>query len=845
MSNYSAWRKNNLREIKKTRGRFIAIMAIIALGVGFFSGLKITKTAMLNIADEYISEGSLFDYRLISTLGLDDEDVKSINSLEGVKSAEGCFSFDFLGKTVKTENDGESLTDVYKVFSLTENVNKPSLTAGRYPEAYNECIADAMIFSEDMLGDTIIISDENDEDTSERFKYREYKIVGLANTSYFLNMERGTSSLGDGSVNGFVIIPREGFNMDYYTDIYVTLEKGGEIYSDEYEEAVAEMEAPLNSLLEERADIRYSEIVSEAEALLAETELQNALSEIEDGRNEISEIEYPTVYVLDRSTNTGYVSFENDANIVEGISRVFPIFFFLVAALVCITTMTRMVDEQRTQIGTLKSMGYSNMKITMKFMTYSGSAALSGCILGYIVGSKLFPWAIWQVYGLLYNHFADIEFVVSPVLILSSLLASLLCSVGATWVACHAELVQMPAELIRPKTPKSGKRIWMEKIPFVWNRMKFLHKVSARNIFRFKKRMIMMLLGIGGCTALIVTGFGVSDSIINIASDQYDNIMKYDYTVSFEKPLSENEQEEFKENTSEMLSEAVFVCTDTKEADIKNGIREINIIATDDPGIQNIMGLTYEGETVPYPEDGKVIISNGIAEEAGISVGDTITIKLSDVESYEAEVSGIFRNYVWHYVLMTENTYEEITGEKAEYDSVLAVAQDKNRIYETSAELLNMESVSGVSVVNDIKTMVSDLLQNLNYIVGLVVVCALAFAFVVLYNLSNINVTERTREIATIKVLGFYPSETNSYVFRENIVLTLLGIFVGLPAGVLLHSYVMNNIDIEMVSFNIQIYPQTYVYATVITIVLAIVVDVLLQKKIQGISMTESLKSVE
>lgn len=1067
----SAWRKNNLREVRKTLGRFIAILAITMLGVGFFAGLKVTKRAMLETGNAYIAENRLYDYRMISTMGLYEEDAEYIRNLDGVAAAEGVYSFDFLGKT-----GADGATSAYKAISITEDVNRLSLVEGRMPENENECVVDSAHFGNDVIGETLYVAEENEKDTAEQFACREYTITGTVNSPMYLNMERGTTNIGNGSVYGYVCFPNDSFHMDYFTDIYVKLEGNEEIYSDEYKKLTGRMEEPLQDALEACGERKYQEVYAEAEQELqdaeadyekgvkeyqeekqdaetelqeawdtleeaeeeikksegkissgrkaladakaeyaagkqeyekklseyetqktaaqteletalqtieakkqelssqkemlqgmiyllqqgqtenvpysepeiramlqqitagetelagaeqelaansaaaeqqfqeaeeslneakaeldkaaveiqtseqqlskgetalkhakkdyqdglsdyqkakedaeqqfqeAEAELQDAETEIKDGWEALSELEKPEVYLLDRSTNVGYASFENDSGIVDGIAKVFPIFFFMVAALVCITTMTRMVDEQRTQIGTLKALGYRNASISMKYISYSGSAAMIGCVLGFLGGSKLFPWAIWQVYGILYNRFAPIDFIIDWKLGILSLAVSLICSAGATWFACYTELVQMPAALMRPKAPKSGKKIWMEKLPFLWKRMKFLHKVSARNIFRFKKRMFMMLLGIGGCTALIVTGFGVSDSIINIASDQYDNILTYDYSITLKEPADEGFRQDFQENTADILSTSVFVGTETVDALYEGGTKKVNIIACSDMKIEDVTGLSYKGKPVEYPKDGEVIISNSISEASGVKIGDTLTLKISDTETRDVVVGGIFQNYVYHYMFMTEETYRQVFGKNCEYKTILATAKDKGALYETSALLSSSDSenpacfgddIEQISVTNDFKVRVKNMLGSLNYVIILVIFCACALAFVVLYNLSNINITERVREIATIKVLGFYPIETNSYVFRENIVLTIMGTVIGLPAGWLLHNFVMHNIRIEMVCFHIRILPQTYAYACLITLIMAVLVDLVLIPKIEQVNMTESLKSVE
>lgn len=970
-----AWRKNQRREIRHTLGRYLAILAIIALGVGFFAGLKVTQSAMIKTGDVYIADCRMFDYRLISTLGLTNEDVAYFSGLDGVAYAEGAVSIDFI-------TTGEDKTEqALRAHSITENINTLSVTAGRMPSAANECVADALYYTQDDIGKTITVSQSNDKDTLDQFKYTEYTIVGLANSVCYLNLERGTTNLAGGSLSGFVYIPEDGFSFDCYTEAYVTLSSGGEIFSEEYEAAVSEMEQPITDALEERADIRYQGIIDDAnekvadaqaqydtslsdyeaqktdvqaqlaesketlgnsegalaaqEAQLSEQELSvtsvisqleagiadidaklsdplyapyydaltaqkaaleaqlaqaragletlnqskiqlaqakakleqgwtnydaakaeaeetlaNAQDElaaakekIEDAKADILKIEPPACYTLDRTMNTGYACFENDSAVVDGIAKVFPIFFFLVAALVCTTTMTRMVEEQRTQIGTLKALGYSNAIIVWKYISYSGSAAVIGCIIGFMGGSKLFPWAIWQAYRLLYG-FAKIEFVFDGTLAVLSLTVALLCSVGATYAACRTELYKMPAELMRPKAPKAGKRVLLERIPFIWKHVSFLHKVSIRNILRYKKRLIMMVLGISGCTALVLTGFGIRDSISNIAADQFDSILKYDYNVSFTRAKTAEEMDAFVSDTSGVLSQCVFVCNDTLEAVCEDGTKSVNIVATDDSGITDLVDLHYGEEGIAYPPFGNVVISEKLAKFAKVSVGDEITVKLNDTETGTFKVSGIFENYVHHYMYMTAQTYEAVLGKECVYKNALA-RTDFEDVHTVSAQLINDYGAASVSITSDIRARVENMMKSLNSIVILVIASAGALAFVVLFNLSNINITERVREIATIKVLGFYPSQVGAYVFRENIVLTAIGALVGLPLGVWLHRFVMSQIQIDMVNFKVEILPKSFLFALAITFAFTFSVDLLMRIKLEKINMAESLKSVE
>lgn len=1043
----TAWHKNNRREIKHTLERYLAILAIIALGVGFFSGLKITRTAMVNNLDSYVSEFQMYDFRLLSTLGLKDEDVQYFSQMDGV-TAKGAITKDFIAD-ISIDQDKEV---VLKAHSITEEVNLLNIKYGKMPEAGNECVLDARFFTEDFVGSTIRIAPTNDEDTQDLFKYGEYTVVGLADSVNYLNYDRGTSSLAGGSVYAFVYHPEDGFATDYYTEILISLNKEAEVYSEEYKEFISDYEKTLEEALENRGELRYKEIVEEArqkvldaekeyeeayhdylmekadaeeelnQALIelmdaeeeikeqeekltqaeeelangereyhkslkeyeetlkefqtkkaetlaeldarqseidqnrnslitamkqivesgalelyreqyetleaslaqleagqielnygrekaegefttaeaqlreaknqldsakreiekskrdiqdgwealeegkneladgfkeyeegkeeaeeafveAEEELSKAKQEINDAWKEIEDIPTAEVFVLNRDHNVGYASFENDSAIVDGIAKVLPIFFFLVAALVCLTTMTRMVDEQRTQIGTLKAIGYSDGAIARKYIFYSGSAALLGCIIGYLLGTKFFPIAIWEAYGMMYG-FSPLEYEFDLPLLVFSLAVSLLCSAGVTYISCKTELLQMPAQLIRPKAPKSGKRVLLERIPVLWNRISFLHKVSIRNILRYKRRFFMTVFGIAGCTGLVVAAMGIGDSIRNIANDQFDTIMTYDYNITFAEEQSKEDQRDFIKAYREELSEAVFVATYEKEVGKKSRFKKATIVATEDPDITKVIGLYSNGETLDYPDYGKVVINNGLAEALGLVIGDTITIKTNEIDTVEVEISNIFENYMSNYLFMTGETYEALFGEEAIYKNAFATT-DKEDLYSVSALLSNDENVANVSVINDLRVMVENMMQSLDAIIWLVIACAGALAFVVIYNLNNINITERSREIATIKVLGFYANETRSYIFRETVILTLIGSLLGLLLGRLLHGFIMDRIRIDAISFKEQIFGSSYLIAVLVTFGITFLVNLILNKKIEKVNMAESLKSVE
>lgn len=1038
-----AWRKSKRRELGHTLGRFLAILSIVALGVGFFSGLKVTKNAMIDTADQYLRENKMFDEKIMTTLGIDKSQVDSIAAMDGVAVAEGAVSQDVLA----TLESGASY--VLAAHSITTEVNLLKLTAGRMPIADNECLGDARMLPKSAIGSKLLISKDNDQDTLDAFTYDTYNIVGLVDSPTYLNMERGTTKLAGGKITAYLYVPEGGFSRDYYTELYVRLTGADQkIFSDAYDQTVARMEDPLKARMKLLANEKYQDIVDKANKEIADAEqkyqdgvkeyntqkadvqqqladastkladakaqidsgwseinaneaalkaaqqqyesglaaynqgvsdyeaakssafaqldasqqtidqqrsqlntaldaatlagdtdqisflqgqlaaldiaqsqldaqrqttttlfagskaqldankvqldaakqqiddgktalaqgkaqlndaqtqyndgyqdyldgkaeadkkLADAAQELADGRKkiddskaELNDLKKPSVYVLNRETNAGYVNFENDSSIVNGISKVFPVFFFLVAALVTMTTMTRMVEEQRTQIGTLKAMGYGGVTIAWKYIAYAGSAALIGSLIGYFGGCWLFPWVIWQAYGMLYG-FAPIIYTLDWSLFAVSLAVTLLCSAGVTLLTCRAELALMPAELMRPKAPKEGKRVFLERIPFLWKRLGFMVKISLRNVFRYTKRLIMMVLGIGGCTALLITGFGIKDSIANIAQDQFNNIMTYDFAVTFDEPKSDAQQAAFIKDTSGLLSSCVFVTTDTISAHTKEGLKTVNVIATGDPKISNVINMHANGVQLSYPPDGSVAISDKLARIAGVKVGDSIQVLVDDSKEISLPVSAIFENYVYHYMLMTPATYESTFGKACSYEAALADSAIADQ-HEAAAKLMDEQGVANVSVTTDIQDRVNNMMSSLNLVIFVIIFCAGALAFVVLFNLSNINITERMREIATIKVLGFYAPEVGAYVFRENLVLTLLGALAGIPMGIWLHSFVMGQLSFDMVSFHVVIHPLSFLLAVAMTFLFAFGVDIFMRPRLSRINMVESLKAIE
>lgn len=893
-----AYKKNIRRTIGQSKGRFFAIMAIIALGVGFFAGLKVTKPGMIKTADSYLRDHKFYDFRVLSTYGFNEDEIAAMEARKQVIAAEGAVYEDF----IYVGEDGSEL--VMKANSITEQLNTLELRAGRMPESADECVLDAYQFDESMMGKEITIAGSNSDEVKDSFQYDSYKVVGMVNSPAYINMERGTTSLGNGRISAFMYIEPEGFCFDYYKEMYVLCQDAYDIYSDAYEDFLDEVSDDIEDAANQAANERYEDLKADVQqeyddavdeiqesvtkevtkqvteqvrqqmyeqmkqtgltepvidamfesgqvTLPEDTIAETAKPVIDEKVTElVDEIELPTleepeIYVFDRSSNTGYMCYDNDTNIVDGVARVFPIFFFLIAALVCSTTMTRMVDDERGQIGTLRALGYSNAAIISKYMIYSGTSALIGCVVGFLGGSYLFPYVIWSAYRMLYDFGDGLQFYFSLPLLLICIVVSLICSMGTTYFACKNELRCMPAELIRPKAPAAGKRIFLEHIGFLWKRMKFLHKVTARNVFRFKKRMLMMIIGIAGCTALVLTGLGVRDSVVNLAEFQYGDIENHDIEVVFSDTVTEEDIDAVKDAAGAGITGSVPLYKNSVEYHTDSAVKTVYIVAAEPDSLDAYMHFELlEGEGT-YPGDGEIFLSQKIAEIADVHAGDSITFTDSDAGEVTLTIAGIYENYVWHYAYMTPETYADYFGKTYEPNTMYVNTNDDETAFSAGAKLRKMDGVMNVTVVPEMKERVENMMSMMNAVVWLVIGSAGALAFIVLFNLSNINITERQREIATIKVLGFYPRETGAYVFRENLVLTLMGIVVGLPLGVWLHRFVMNQIQVDMVAFKVAIMPVSYLLSVVIVLLFLKVVDLVMRRKIDRIDMTESLKSIE
>lgn len=1143
-------RRDLFRSIRNSLGRYLAILAIIALGAGFFAGLRSTKSAMLATAQRYVDDQALFDFRVLNTYGYTQEAVEALSGAPGVDRAEGAVSLDALLRRQDREED-----QVFRLHSLTRQVNVVELQAGRMPQAPNECLADGYFFSQADLGATLSLSQANDPETVEKLAQTEFTIVGLCSSPLYMSFERGSTTLGDGTIATFLYLPPEAFLLDgVYTEVDLKLDQAYALYAPAYDQALEQAADPLEDLAETLAQDRFAAVQADARQILADgeaeyqkgliqyqsekaqaqaqleqakTELDDGWSELDqqkktldeaeaalaqaqaqanqgsrelsqgeirlqqekaktyaqladteaalsqryqqatdglrqlkdglaqvesgleqldsgleqiasgleqldsglrlvntglsaarqllqvveqglvaapedqgllaakaeleqrigdlerqqadlskqqeelltrqeelqaqrddlaeqesaltaekkaledgleqiqagflqldaargqaddqfasaqaqleasrleleagqaeidqgqseleagkaqwdqgqselegaqaefdvaqakadrelsqawekldqakrdltDGRRDLAELQAPDTYVLDRNTNVGYVCFESDADIVAGVSRVFPLFFFLVAALVCITTMTKMVDEERTQIGVMKALGYDSAGIMAKYLAYAGSAALLGCLIGVVGGSIVFPQMIWQAYTILYHFSSRVRLAFDWPLCGIVVVSYTLSMLAVTWFCCRRELRAVPADLIRPKSPKAGKRLVLERLPF-WGRVGFLHKVAIRNIFRYHKRLVMMLVGIGGCTALVLTGFGIKDSIAGVVDQQFETVTVYDIAVNFQADQDRAAQEAFRAQCGGAVQEVLFLHESVVDVSAGGTVKSSHLIAADG-SLEGFVDLHRGAEKLDFPGLGEAVINNGEAEAMGLSVGDRITVRTADLKTLELTISGIFDNNVYHYVIVSQETVQDQWGAPAAEAAAYLTVDQEQDVHQAAAVVAAQENVLSVSVSQDMRTRVGSTMKSMDAIVVLVVFCAAALAFIVLYNLTNINITERVREIATIKVLGFFPRESASYVFREGLALTGMGCALGLIGGRFLHAFVMDQIRIDMVHFTAQVAWTSYLWSVGLTFLFACIVDFFLFFKLEAINMAEALKSVE
>ena len=628
------------------------------------------------------------------------------------------------------------------------------------------------------------------------------------------------------------------------------LNQGEQTLAEQRQQGQSELDAARQEF--ETGQEAYEKEAQAFQKLQDETlpDLKAAQRTIDQEREKLDELEPATFTLLLRDDNPGYLEYEENANRISSIATVFPTIFFLIAALVSLTTMGRMIEEKRTEIGTYKALGYKNSEVSLKFIIYSLTAGLTGTLLGLLVGFYLFPTIIINAYGQLYNM---TEFPTPWYLSYSliGLAVGLFCTVGISMIVLRVDLMSSPATLLRPKAPKAGKTILLERIQPLWRRLNFNQKVTMRNLFRYKSRMFMTVFGIAGCTAMILTGFGLKNSISDIVPIQFNEVWRYQGIVTFDEEASTQAIEEYQAAVSQLdLLSATLGMTSENLTVAQTGkaSQEVTVYVPENPAeLSDFVSFTERktGEVYALGDNG-VIINEKLAKLFQLAIGDTIELKNGDNEIFEVTISGITENYVGHFAYFSPTYYEEIFGKIPTYNSELLLfseALTKEQENQIANDLMKQDRVLNVTFLSDSSTALDDTTEILNIVVWLLIISAGLLAFIVLYNLNNINISERIRELSTIKVLGFYNKEVTMYIYRENIFLTLFGIIAGLFLGQILHGYVLATVELDMLMFSPEIHLLSYLYSSLITLFFTIIVGFVMYQKLKHVDMIEALKS--
>ena len=1090
-------------EIRRSRGRFLSILCIVMLGVGFFAGIKSTCPDMKQTAQQYFEDQSLMDMHLKSTMGFTEGDIQSLREEPETERVEPGYSADVF---VALDGPDSLLARAWSwrlgAEQEADALNLPILQEGRWPQAPDECLVEKGMRTGGRfaLGDTVRLFWE-DGDIGEALNRREFTVVGVVQSPLYINFERGSSTLGNGSVSSFLYLPEQSFAYEVYTDVFLTYQdaRGLPFYEEDYPDLIEEKTDRLKELAAQREQTRYDEIYNEAKAAvddaqaeldrgqgeydenkadfdrqiaegrqeledarreidegagqldrtetqlaqgqaqydqgaaqlaeeqarlteaqaqleqgegqiqaldaalqggrgllaayaqtalpqdqplpeevqallgglealggpegqgaglsqaltaylyadpagpekqalaaqaeqafgqmesqtapqrrqladsraeleagqarlaeaqaqlaaqgaqlesgwaqlrqgrselsqarvdyergLAELEeneaegqakLEDARKELEQGRADLLEARHqlndlgsPEWYLWDRTSNPGYAEFSQDAERIDRIAKVFPVFFILVAALVCLTTMTRMVEENRTQIGVLKALGYGKGAASAKYLVYALSASLIGGIAGLAVGFKLFPTVIFNAYRIMYI-LPDCQTPFRWDYAFWCLLAAGACTGLSAFAACYRVMQESPAQLMRPKAPPAGKRVLLERVKFLWRRLSFLQKVAARNLFRYKKRIVMTVVGVAGCTALMVAGFGLQHAISSIVDLQYEEIFLYDAIAAFDDAITPDEKKEIRDQLAQnpLADRAMAVRQSSVEISGDQGKKSVYLFVPEAPeelGEYINLRRRQQGDAVALPERG-ALLTEKMARLLDVSPGDTVSIHQDDSHVYQVEVADIVENYTMNFVYLSPGQYRELWGEEAKSNAFLVNLAEGAGHDELAASLLKNNNVLAVTSSDASGRQFRDIVGSLNYIVLVLIICAGALAFVVLYNLASINVEERVREIATIKVLGFYDKEVSSYIYRESNISALMGMAAGLLLGVPFLDFIIQTAEVDAVMFNPVINKETFLFSALLTILFTSIVNFAMHFRLKKVDMVQSLKSVE
>ena len=768
----------------KTSKRFISILVIVLLGVGFFAGIRAVAPDMKNTLDNYYEKTNMYDILITSNYGIREEVEKKLEEKYNVETG---YSFDAI--TTKKEDYATKIIS----YNKEDKINTPKLIKGKMPEKVDEVVVDNDFRSEIKIGDKITID-------SNLINNKTVTVTGYVESPLYISTEHDSTNLLSGTIDYYLYMNETNIISPVKTTAYINLAAEESRFSKKYEDTVKK----------------------------AKTDIRKTLQE-----EKVTGEEW---YVLDIDSNAGFYQYEQDTERIDNVAKVFPLVFFVVAVLICLTTMTRMVEEERSQIGTLKSLGYKDSAIMFKYILYATLATIIGSIIGVVIGYRLLPELCFEMYKNMYR-LGDIKLSYYASLTFQGMIIALLCTLGATIYTCRKTLKESPANLLRPVAPAAGKRVLLERIPIIWNHLSFSHKVTVRNVFRYKKRFLMTIIGIAGCTGLILAGFGLKDCIVKMVPHQYEEIFSYQAKIALNEEKTNETINKIKENKK--IKDILEVQEEAVTIDNKDTNQSVTlVIPKEDP--DGFIKLQDRKTNEHYNLNNGIIITEKLANLLEVEENDVL--KFTGTDKYEKKIAHITENYLFHYIYLPKSEYQE-----DEYNTVLVKTKNmtEKEEKEFASKLKEIPGVSSITFTSSTRHIFDDTMDNFAYVSLILIVSAGALAFVVLYNLSSVNISERRRELATIKVLGFYDKEVYQYINRENTILTLIGILLGLGIGNILTMYIIKTCEIDMLMFDPTIALASYIYAILITAAFAILVKVILYFSLKKIDMIESLKSVE
>ena len=814
--------KHIFMKIKDNYKRFLSLLSMALLGVGFYSGIQACSPDMLKTLDNFYDNNNVYDIEITSNLGMTEENLKDISKINNVEKAIGIYT-----KDVYLNTNNEKY--VLKLIALNNEINKVYLEEGKLPKNNNEIAVEKSLLNDNNLkiNDNINIENKN------------YKIVGTIISPLYFSTEKPNTTLGSGKIDYYAYLIEDEIKNEVYSNIYINVSntKKELTNSDEYKSLVKEVTNSIEKIKEEKEKDRYNELYGDI--------IKNS----EKYGISIDKTKFikPKWYIQNRLNNESYKELINASDNIKKLGNIFPLIFFAISILVSLISMMRMIEEDRTENGTLKSLGYNNFEITLKYIIYSLLATIIGSISGVFIGSYLIPYVIWNIYKKLFFIPKFIYLINSSTNALGLLICTL-CICGTAIFVCIHNLKEKPANLMRPKNPKSGKKIFIEKINFIWKKINFSEKITIRNIFRYKARVFTTIFGIAGCTALILAGFGLKDSIKEVANYQFNNIFKYDKTLIINENKDYNLIKNYITNDND-INKFIEVNTQTITVEYNNKEQDVTLVTPNNfKELKNIIYLSNidDGKEIEEPPYNTCIISEKTSKLLNIKIGDTLTIINNENNKKEIKVSYITKNYINQYIYITKDTYNNIFNNYNINSFLVDLKEINNEEKESfDTKYITEGYVSAIVNNEDIKNSINDMLSSIDSIVAILIIAATALAFVVLYNLSNINISERKREIATLKVLGFYPKEVDKYINSETFILTIIGIIIGLIFGSYLSHFIISTCEPDYIMFDRNVFVISYIYSILITTTFTIIVNIVTHFNLKKINMIESLKNVE